>query len=92
VDNNCNGTFDCAEPGCAGVSCLPDAGTACICKSLAKGENNCSDTLDNDGDGKIDCDETLPDGGGDCPTGIVCHTGPTRNCSYNAAMARGECK
>jgi hypothetical protein len=83
IDDDCNGLVDCAEPACAGVSCEADGGlTKCVCKNGAKGEVDCDDTIDNDGDLKVDCAETLPDGGGDCPAGITCKTTPNRVCAY----------
>lgn len=71
VDNDCSGSTDCADINCNTLGCQPDGGLLCMCRGLSKAENAnrgaCENLLDDDGDGKIDCEDALPDGGGDCP-------------------------
>jgi hypothetical protein len=67
VDNDCDGSTDCVDPGCANASC----GTGCECRSGAKQELLCSDGSDNDADGKTDCAD--PDCANvSCGTGCSC--------------------
>ncbi len=54
-DNDCDGFFDCADPGCASV-CAADAGRdACLATGVESTNASCSDGIDNDCDGFIDC-------------------------------------
>ena len=87
LDNDGDGKVDCADPGCAGESCnaaqpnrncaLPpdagaDAGTldagvgACLLR-----ENDCKNGIDDDGDGRTDCEDPDCDGR-TCASGIDC--------------------
>ncbi|HLC78284.1 MAG TPA: putative metal-binding motif-containing protein [Candidatus Nanoarchaeia archaeon] len=54
VDNNCNSLTDCADSFCNGKTC--ETGKTCqsgMCSSIPL-TPECSDSIDNDGDGKID--------------------------------------
>lgn len=65
LDDDCDRTIDCEDPGCDGLACA-GGGTclASICR--AQTEVLCADGVDNDLDGKIDCADA------DCPTGAGC--------------------
>lgn len=79
LDNDGDGKIDCLDPDCLGQACdAQDADKNCGLdgrqpKQLAcvKREKNCSDGLDNDGDGKIDCADPDCDGR-ECKQGSVC--------------------
>lgn len=59
-DDNNNAQIDCAEASCDGKDCI-ESNTAvsgiCSQKLCVKKELNCHDGIDNDGDGKKDCDD-----------------------------------
>lgn len=70
IDNDCDGLLDCAEAACNTRACNTDGG--CVCTMGTAVETTCGDRRDNDRDGYSDCQDSLPDGGGDCPTGTAC--------------------
>jgi len=64
-DDDCDGTTDCRDLGCA-VFCVPDAGpdVACVPRGAEDSNAACSNGLDDDCDGFVDCGGvTLPDFG-----------------------------
>jgi hypothetical protein len=101
VDNDCDGFVDCADPDCAtcdpcsccdGV-CLPDEECVCEvdCGTPPAIETQCSDGLDNDCDGDIDCADS------DCaPVCPLCRDGACLpgetpcNCQGDCGLRRLE--
>jgi hypothetical protein len=91
-DDDCDGLTDCADPDCAGRSCsltgvcvngacamcAPDGGAA-----QPFGETTCSDGVDNDCDGKIDCLDTGSCRGRTCGAGATCASDGGCVCSGN---------
>ncbi len=90
-DNDCDGLVDCVDPDCIsqqcnafGMTCAsPAAAGGCkVCGGVAnKLETSCTDGLDNNCDGLVDCEDTVR-----CPantacdpsiTALTCGTGPT---------------
>jgi hypothetical protein len=96
VDNDCSGSADCADLNCNTLGCQADGGRLCFCRGLAKAENAnlgaCENLLDDDGDGKIDCAEGLPDGGGDCPWAAIFPDGGSIRCKKTPGGQLGQCK
>jgi Putative metal-binding motif len=78
VDNNNDGTTDCADPTCDVRTC----GAGCTCKAMKKAETLCSDGADNDGDGLRDCLDP------DC-TGSACAQGCT--CVADGGVRETDC-
>jgi hypothetical protein len=105
LDNDCDGLIDCADPDCRatsagayGQACATgtlvanarcDYFGACVCPGGQAKETSCGDGLDNDCDGKVDCED--PDCAGQscgtfgktCPavgTTCSCPTGTTEIC------------
>lgn len=65
VDDDCDRTTDCEDPGCDGLACAGGGSCASsICR--AQTEVLCTDGVDNDLDGQIDCADA------DCPSGARC--------------------
>ncbi len=58
LDNDGDGTIDCADTDCAAIA---------SCMTLSVDAEKCNDTIDNDGDTLIDCADTE-----DCGTNIAC--------------------
>jgi hypothetical protein len=72
-DNDCNGLTDCADTACGGLACA--TGRICrsgVCTCLLDGgvpqltETSCSDGVDNDCDGKVDCADSDCAGSSSC--------------------------
>jgi hypothetical protein len=66
LDNDCDGLIDCADPDClnkscslTGMKCSATSASGCTCPAGSVENTNalCSDHLDNNCDGKIDCDD-----------------------------------
>jgi hypothetical protein len=78
-DNDCNGLIDCRDPNCCLTGINNDNSTGCVGTHWAcptpedylSGEL-CNDTVDNDGDGLIDC----ADGNDCCDEETYCKTSP----------------
>ncbi|MBK7861674.1 MAG: hypothetical protein IPJ65_24270 [Archangiaceae bacterium] len=66
LDDDVNGDVDCADLACQGQSC----GIGCTCNGGARTESGCSDTQDNDGDNRTDCQDL------DCAMVPPCGGGP----------------
>jgi hypothetical protein len=60
-DDDCDGTTDCRDLGCA-VFCVPDAGpdVACVPRGTEDSNAACSNGVDDDCDGFIDCGGATP--------------------------------
>lgn len=71
VDNDCNFRVDCRDPACTGRSCNPDGGPGCVCEAdggaSSPSELACDNGVDDDGDGLVDCADTM-----DCAAGVGC--------------------
>lgn len=72
LDNDCNGSLDCADSACDLGAC----GSGALCMNSRCTETSCNDRLDGDRDGKFDCADS------DCDTkscgagsGAVCGAG-----------------
>jgi len=81
LDNDCDGSADCADPDCADEACTTGTGSSGICDAGAcgcaateeTGETSCGDDRDNDCDNLVDCAD--PDCVGDvcdATRGLVC--------------------
>jgi hypothetical protein len=64
-DNDCDGLVDCQDPDCGGLNCSPygltcnaTTKTCSICPGAQNVETTCSDGIDNDCNGFIDCKDT----------------------------------
>ncbi len=62
VDNDCDGSTDCADGDCTGIPPCP------VCDPS---ETSCTDGVDNDCDGSTDCADPDCTGDPDCPTGCT---------------------
>ncbi len=78
-DNDCDGDFDCDDPGCFGACICGgacDDGGMCSPSGAENTELRCNDGFDNDCDGSFDCDDPSCDGtcicGGFCDDGGAC--------------------
>src|SRR4029079_19110669 len=89
--------IDCADPGCAMLSCGPN-GLACtglMCSCSGNGgaaqasESSCSDLHDNDCDGLVDCADSQCSGQTCAPNGKVC-MGSTCVCTGNGGTAQAS--
>lgn len=98
IDNDCNGTKDCADSSCKGslASCGSNglkctAAGACACSgnggASQASETTCSDGADNDCDGKSDCEESYCQASGTA-AGKVCNSATGHTCS--ADMGSGS--
>jgi hypothetical protein len=60
-DDDCDGTTDCRDLGCA-VFCVPDAGpdVACVPRGTEDSNAACSNGVDDDCDGYVDCGGATP--------------------------------
>ena len=81
VDNDCDGLTDCQDPNCAstGLSCsttgmVCTAQLTCQCPSTSGVETSCSDGIDNDCNGFIDCKDLGCNGRSCGPNGRTCAT------------------
>ncbi len=85
IDNNGDGLIDCADPDCSAQVCAGAGGLAgicttgtCVVPSCTPSPEICTDGIDNDCNGKIDCADTVACDGKPCKTGsptFVCKTG-----------------
>ncbi len=66
--------IDCADSSCTGASC----GGGCTCAMAKKTETDCTDGIDNDGDGDIDCADSDCSGVACGMFGLACTTGACR--------------
>ncbi len=68
---------DCADVNCNALAC----GAGCACVGGAAQETTCTDGIDNDGDGLVDCADTQNcRAATSCGTGCVCGAGvPTES-------------
>lgn len=84
LDNDCSGQIDCVDLNCTTLGCQPDGGRLCICRNFVKAENAnlgaCENRTDDDGDGKVDCEDAEADGGGDCPWAPIFPDGGSTRC------------
>ncbi len=65
LDDDCDRTTDCEDPGCDGLACV-GGGSCLMSVCRAQTEVSCTDGVDNDLDGQIDCADS------DCPSGTRC--------------------
>jgi hypothetical protein len=82
-----------ASGGSAGTETTPDAGSGCVPKSPS--ETSCSDGIDDDCDGKVDCDDPDCRKPGQCgcnPTELKCGDGVDDDCDGNQDCADQDCK
>src|SRR5262249_22514361 len=85
VDNDCDGTTDCADSNCTGVSCgsggyVCSAGGTCGCPgSIENTSILCSDAADDDCDGFTDCADP------GC-NGLVCGIGTNWLCTGGSCV------
>ncbi len=103
LDNDCDGKADCQDANCAtnaltcdntGKACT--AALLCRCPDASGTETVCDDGLDNDCDGKVDCQDTQCQPSGGIPgrtcgaNGKICSAtgGGTCVCSGNGGVAQ----
>jgi hypothetical protein len=79
LDNDCDGTIDCADSDCSGQSC--GSGSGATCQNQGCVETSCTDGVDNDQDGRTDCLDS------DCS---VCGSGST--CGADGACKETNCE
>ncbi len=100
LDEDCDGTIDCADPSCDGGSCNPDGG--CVCTAGARRETVCGDGQDNNFTNGADCADGDCDGGscnsdGGCvctagaPKETVCSDGTDNNFRNGVDCADDNC-
>lgn len=78
VDDDGDGTTDCADSECEGLAC----GAGCTCSGGVRLETTCDDGADNDGDGAIDCVD---------PSCAGRSCGPGCTCSFTATKTESVC-
>jgi hypothetical protein len=90
-DNDCDGSTDCGDSNCNGVTCGAN-GRECIsgsCQCSGNGgtaqssESSCTDGYDNDCDGDADCDDSNCTGVSCGANGLVCQSGGGCACGGN---------
>ena len=74
LDDDCNHATDCLDLTCAGRTCI-GGGTCSNLTCRATTEVLCTDGLDNDGDGLIDCADPECPAGATCDDSNACTTG-----------------
>lgn len=108
VDNDCDTLVDCDDPDCAGdAACTCDDDGVCEtdedqcncpfdCGDPPSNEADCSDGLDEDCDGDVDCDDADCDDDEACaclPKRATCHSNSdccSNNCNYQAVCGGGN--
>ncbi len=91
-DNDCDGLVDCADPQCSTLSCGANGKTchSTVCTCLASGaapaasETSCTDGVDNNCDGKVDCADTTA-----CAAGTTCGANGYK-CAAQACSCSGN--
>ena len=80
-DDDCDGAVDCADADCAAASCTATGGGlgacqsgACVCTATQASETACGNSVDDDCDGAVDCDEAACEGMA-CAGGGTCRGG-----------------
>jgi hypothetical protein len=94
-DNDCDGLVDCQEAACAAQSCANNGKIcqtgSCVCGgnggTAQANESLCSDGIDNDCDGNVDCADATCPNQACAPNGKTCQGGAC-SCSGNGGTAQ----
>jgi len=78
IDNDGDGSIDCADTDCATRSC----GTGCNCSGGARHETVCNDGIDNDADAAADCSDA------DCAGTAACMCTPETNAAFCSRLGK----
>jgi hypothetical protein len=71
LDNDCDGTLDCADSSCDLGTC----GSGALCMNARCTETSCNDRVDGDRDDSVDCADSDCDGKNCGGAGAICATG-----------------